>query len=275
MYNDYYNYFREIQLQIPHIAQKNGTIFIHNILVPTKSNLKEIYFQNLINVRDSVYVKAKLTKYAVPLSATFNLLKDKTVMSELMKPVTHLRSRYGITMCTEHLNLPHENIPMEMIPLMRINTRHEFLPIVEPDILNMRLKDLVEITSETTHMNLTYFYNPSSFGKMRFMLQIKATLHQFLSLGFTEKDIDEVKGVFADTNLYLLCATFFIGSVHVRFKNTLICYIIIKFSAFIRFSLFQKRCYILEVANINGRFVNKNCDMESFLTNNSIFIFIG
>lgn len=219
--NDDCNYFREIQLEVPIIGRQNGTIFIHSILVPSKSNLKEIYFQNLVNVRDSVYLKAKLTKYALPVSATFNLLKEKTPSAQVIKPVTHLRSRYGITMCTQYLNLPHANIPVEIIPLMRINPMHEFLPIVEVDILNMRLKDLIEITSETIDMNFTYFYNPTSFGKMRFMLQIKATLQQFLSLGFTEKDLDEVKGVFADTNLYLLCATFFIGSVHVSFKHFL------------------------------------------------------
>lgn len=184
--------------------------------------MKEIYFQNLLNVRDSVYVKGRLTKYAIPLSATFNLLKEKTPSSQAIKPVTHLKSRYGITMCTQYLTLPHESIPIEIIPLMKINSRQEFLAIIEPDILNMRLKDLIEITPETTQMNFTYFYNPVTFGKMRFMLQIKITLKQFLSLGFTEKDLDEIKGVFADTNLYLLCATFFIGSVHVSFeKNNL------------------------------------------------------
>lgn len=196
-------------------ARSNGSIFIHSIFVPSKSNLKEIYFQNLINARDSAYVKSKLTKYAVPVSATFNLLKEKSTGTQVIRPVTHLRSRYGITMCTQYLNLPHSNIPTEIIPLMRINPKHEFLPIVETDILNMRLRDLIEITPETTQLNFTFFYNPASFGKTRFMLQIKATLYQFLNLGFTEKDLDEVKGVFADTNLYLLCATFFIGSVHV------------------------------------------------------------
>lgn len=200
-------------------ARNNGSIVIHSVLVPSKSNLKEIYFQNLVNVRDSAYVKAKLSKYAIPVSATFNLLKETSKTTQVIKSVTHLKSRYGITMCTQYLNLPHSNIPIEIIPLMRINSKHEFLPIVEPDILNMRLKDLIEITPETRKLNFTYFYNPASFGKLRFMLQIKTTLQQFLSLGFTEKDLDEVKGVFADTNLYLLCATFFIGSVHVSWTH--------------------------------------------------------
>lgn len=209
--------FRLVPLETTKTTRNNGSIFIHTILVPSESNLKEIYFQNLLNVRDSAYVKSKLTKYAVPASTTFNLLKEKSAKARIIKPVTHLRSRYGIAMCTQHLNLPHETIPTELIPLMRINPKRRFLPIVEPDILNMRLKDLIEITPDTKQLNFTFFYNPTSFGKFRFMLQIKATLHQFLDLGFTEKDLDEVKGVFADTNLYLLSATMFIGSVHVSY----------------------------------------------------------
>lgn len=207
-----------MSLELTKSTRDNGSIIIHTVLVPSKSNLKEIYFKELLNVRDSVYIKSKLTKYAIPESATFNLLKEKQTKVGLIKPVTHLRSRFGITMCIQNLQLPHENIPMEIIPLMRINHKKEFLPIVESDLLNMRLKDLVEITENTIQMNFTYFYNPASYGKIRFMLQTKAILQQFVALGFTEKDIDEVKVVFADTNLYLLSATFFIGSVHVNIK---------------------------------------------------------
>lgn len=170
----------------------------------------------MLKAHDSTYVKSKLTKYAVPLSATFNLLKEESV-AQSVNPVTHLRSRYSIIMCVQELNIPHSSIPMEIMRHFRVNNKQQFLPLAEPDVLNMRLRDLVEITPLTRSINFTYIYSPASLGKMRFLLQIEVTLHQFLTLGFTEKDLDEVKGVFADTNLYLLSATFFIGSVHVSF----------------------------------------------------------
>jgi len=49
----------------------------------------------------------RLTRFAIPQSATFNLLKEEGSTAKKLKPVTHLKSKYGITMCTEELHLPH------------------------------------------------------------------------------------------------------------------------------------------------------------------------
>jgi Cleft lip and palate transmembrane protein 1 (CLPTM1) len=45
--------------------------------------------------------------------------------------------------------------------------------------------------------------------------QFQAAMDSMMALGFTLKDLDEVKGVFADTNMYFLALTLFVASMHV------------------------------------------------------------
>lgn len=72
-----------------------------------------------------------------------------------------------------------------------------------------------KITSKTHETNILVQYTPITFGKLRLILHVEAAMQSFKQLGFTEKDIDEVKGIFADTNLYLLAGTVFISAMHV------------------------------------------------------------
>lgn len=97
------------------------------------------------------------------------------------------------------------------------------MPIIQNDFLRTRLADLIELNENKTKMPLTFTYNPISVGKLRLLLHVEHALRSLKQFGFTRKDVDEVKGIFSDTNLYLLCATMLIGSVHVSvFKILLI-----------------------------------------------------
>ncbi|XP_066138120.1 lipid scramblase CLPTM1L [Euwallacea fornicatus] len=225
---DYRNQLEKvITISIPKTVRQNGTLFVHTLIIPSKHTSKypNKAFQRLLGLEDVTYIKGRLTKYAIPQSATFNLLKEESSLRKKeLRPVSHLRSRYCLIMCTEELHLPHGDIPYEIGRLLRINPKMQFLPLASQDFLNMRLKDLVEVTPDSESMNFTFIYTPISLGKNRFCLQMEETIREFVHLGFTEKDLDEVKGVFGDTNLYLLCATMAIGSIHLlldflSFKN--------------------------------------------------------
>lgn len=97
----------------------------------------------------------------------------------------------------------------------RINKHYEFLPILQNNFLKTRMTDLTEITKNTTKLTLTFHYSPIGIGKLRLLLHVEHALKSLKQMGFSKKDVDEVKGIFSDTNVYLLCGTIFVGSIHV------------------------------------------------------------
>lgn len=189
-------------------------MFLHVVVIPSKNFEKALSLHEAKQIADSTYIKGKLTQYAVPKSSTFNLLKEESKI-QTVKPVTHLATKFALMMCIEELYIPDSDIPIEIIKLLRINSKRQFLPIVIQDFLQTRLRDLEEITPDMKHTKFLLSYAPTSIGKLKFLIQMEMTFSNFLALGFTTKDVDEIKGVFADTNVYLLCATVFIGSIHV------------------------------------------------------------
>ncbi|KAH1002353.1 hypothetical protein HUJ04_008445 [Dendroctonus ponderosae] len=214
---DYRNAWdRSVNFTVPKSVRRNGSLYIDTLISATgRSSDQDL----------KVVVSGLLSQHAVPQSSTFNLLKEEEA-GKASKPVPHLKSRYAVYMCTEELHLPHNEIPHEIdaTRLLRLKPNGQFLPIAREDSLSQRIKDLTEITKSSTSMSFQYIYSPVSLGKIRFNLQMEGTLRAFVGLGFTEKDIDEVKSVFSDTNLYLLCATLAIGSIHslldfLSFKN--------------------------------------------------------
>merc|ERR1719245_3025963 len=95
--------------------------------------------------------------------------------------------------------------------------RKQFLPLLYVDELSMRLRDLVIVNSTDEEVKFEFEYSPTSFGKLRLFNQFQSSLGGLHGLGFTEKDTDEVKGIFADTNLVLLLVTFGVSAVHLLF----------------------------------------------------------
>lgn len=91
----------------------------------------------------------------------------------------------------------------------------KFLPIIQHNVLKSRMSQLQLLNGSTTEVNVTVNVAPTSYGSLRLALHVRLALQQLHSLGFSEKDVDDVKGIFADTNLYLLSATVLIASCHV------------------------------------------------------------
>ena len=77
--------------------------------------------------------------------------------------------------------------------------------------LNFRLDELKEI--EESEQELTIRYRPFGIGKLRLLVNMERSLLGFTDMGFQEKDIDDVKGLLVDTEMYILLMTFIVSGL--------------------------------------------------------------
>lgn len=208
---------------MPLKTRRNGTLNLYVVLaLDDDSSLDWKDFQ-----RDgpTVIQRISLTQYLVPKEATFNLLneqdpqkllKAKEILAKL-KPKTHIKTKVFVTILTDKASMSPQDIPPELARFARVSRKHEFLPMVQSNILKERFTYMVEVTKNTTEIELEVNYTPSSVGKFRLIAHIESAMGQLTNLGFSAKDVDEVKEIFAEANLWILCGTLFIGSIHVSF----------------------------------------------------------
>ncbi|XP_054278631.1 lipid scramblase CLPTM1L-like [Macrosteles quadrilineatus] len=186
---------------------------MHLFVLPRYTTVRE--WSDASQAKDKVYTQAMLSHYQVPSSATYQLLSGGVEKKQL-RPVTHIKSSIGFNILTGITALPQIGIPAELQHHLRLSEEGGFLPIIQIDILNDRLRNLVEIPENST-VDIKFYYAPISIGKLRLVLHLKEAFQMLKTLGFADKDMDELKGIFADTNIYLLCGTVFISSVHLLF----------------------------------------------------------
>lgn len=166
-----------------------------------------------------------ISTYQIAKDELYNLLHDsdekvkkiKKKAAANLKPKTHIKTKIFMTMLTDKASISPQdvqNMP-EIARMTRLSRKGEFLPMVQSNILKERGIYLIEVTKNVTEFDLEFNYSPSSVGKFRLIAHIENAMQQLTQLGFSTKDIDEVKEIFAEANLYLLLGTVFIGSIHV------------------------------------------------------------
>lgn len=222
----------EISVDLPEKTRRNGTLFLHVILADDDGPLD---WRRLQRDGPTVIQRIPLTDYMVPKAKAFNLLGDADepapsgtathdqpagVAPPKRRPVTHFKTHIYVSILADYVSMSVADIPPELAQLIRVNRANEFLPILQNDFLKTRLADLTEVLPDAERqppLAFHFHYAPIGIGKLRLMLHVEQALHQLRKLGFAKKDVDEVKGIFSDTNVYLLCGTIFVGSIHVLF----------------------------------------------------------
>ncbi|XP_076168392.1 lipid scramblase CLPTM1L [Ptiloglossa arizonensis] len=210
-----------VTLNIPRETRNNGTLFLHIVLTP----MSKKYRKSIIDIQKDPYTSyaaIKLTQYIIPEAEAFNLLGNKDAdtnkkKQQFVHPVTHITSRVTFGIMTDDVKLPVHNVPMELVHHLKIIHGSTFLPIINNDFLQTRHRDLMKVMPQNNTLNITLQYYPISLGKLRLILLVKTAMQNLKNLGFSDKDADEVKGILADTNMYILGGTFIIGTIHLLF----------------------------------------------------------
>lgn len=218
---------RIVNVSIPKKTRNNGTlyamVFVHQAGVSPWQDQRQVHFV------------AQLTTYMVPRPPEVSLISgedqpqaeqqsqkpvgggDSAVAD---RPVSHWRSRLTLNVVTDHFLFDKASLPSDVHRYLRVfqsGKKMVYLPLLFVDELSNRVKDLVEINSSSVELPLTVSYDTISLGRLRFWIHMQDAVFSLQQFGFTEKDADEIKGIFVDTNLYFLALTFFVAAFHLLF----------------------------------------------------------
>ncbi|KAJ7991760.1 hypothetical protein DPEC_G00287220 [Dallia pectoralis] len=217
---------RTLNVSVPKKTRNNGTLFalafVHQAGVSPWQDQKQ------------VHLVAQLTTYMIPKPAEVSLISGEEMPqqpeqqkhrakggeSEVDRPVSHWRSRLTLNVVSEEFVFDKDFLPSDVHRYLRVfqnGKKMVYLPLLFVDELSNRVKDLIEINHTRTELPLTISYDTISLGKLRFWIHMQDAVYSLQQFGFTEKDADEIKGIFVDTNLYFLALTFFVAAFHLLF----------------------------------------------------------
>uniref|UniRef100_A0AAY5EVI5 Lipid scramblase CLPTM1L n=1 Tax=Electrophorus electricus TaxID=8005 RepID=A0AAY5EVI5_ELEEL len=201
---------RLINVSLPKKTRRNGTlyamVFVHQAGVMPWQDPRQ------------VHLVTQLTTYMLPKPPEVSLIQGQD--EHLVRPVSHWRSRLTLNIVAEDFLFDRDALPSDVHRYMRVfnsGKKMFYLPLLFIDELSNRVKDLMEINSSTAELPLTISYDTIALGKLRFWIHMQDAVYSLQQFGFTEKDADEIKGIFVDTNLYFLALTFFVAAFHLLF----------------------------------------------------------
>ncbi|XP_064641107.1 lipid scramblase CLPTM1L-like [Lineus longissimus] len=206
-----------LNVTLPRKTRNNGTLYAHVFISP--------HGESSLSGRRSSYAISQLTTYMIRKADTFNLIGDKSSQKRPQetgdktkaRPVTHWRSKLLISVMTDNIPIERYGIPGPIYKFLKLSPDGDYLPMLYIDDLSLRIKDLVEVKKTEPEVPLQIRYAPISLGRLQLWVQISESFSLLKKLGFSDKDTDEVKGIFTDTNFLLLMLTFTIAAFHLLF----------------------------------------------------------
>ncbi|XP_031564751.1 cleft lip and palate transmembrane protein 1-like protein [Actinia tenebrosa] len=202
-----------INVSIPRKTRKNGTLFAHLFIYPHGMTPFDNYFTS--------HAVDELTIYAVPKDESVNLLSstknEKKAPSHSELPVSHWRKKLSFHILSEKVVFERFAIPAEIYSFLRVTADEQYLPVLYADQLQVKYRHTKQLNKTSVEMPLIVEYSPISLGRLRMWSSVHQSLATMKSLGFSDKDLDDIRGLFTEVNMYLLALTFAISIFHILF----------------------------------------------------------
>jgi len=199
-----------INLTLPFQTRRNGSLFAYVFLHPIGKSPFELVSEK------STFQQYTLSRYTVPKDKEFNLIHGDKVNGSGI-PITHIFPRISIYVSVQQATFDRYSIPGDVYHLLKLDSRGKYLPLLYIDGLSSLQRHLVPVNKDTDKLPIKVYFTPVSLGRLRVWSSVEQTLVNMKNLGFTENDLDDMKGIFSDTNLYFLAMTFSIAIVHMLF----------------------------------------------------------
>lgn len=217
--SDNFSLFRSfgttLNVSLPQQTRENGSLYAHVFVYPRGvSPFSSQYASHAI---------APLTVYSLRQDESVNLLnsdenlKEKTTLTTSSLPTTHWKPTLNFHVLSEKVDFQRQAIPGEIFQFISLAPNNEYLPVLYIDQLGVVYRYLKPINANSTEMELKIKYSPISLGKLRIWASVHHSFTSMKNLGFSDKDLDEIRGIFTDTNLFLLAVTFGITVLHLLF----------------------------------------------------------
>uniref|UniRef100_A0A674EN30 Lipid scramblase CLPTM1L n=1 Tax=Salmo trutta TaxID=8032 RepID=A0A674EN30_SALTR len=207
---------RVVNVSLPLATRNNGTL--HTLVYVHKFGVSPLQDNR------QVHHVAQLSTYMMSrgnLSSAKEVLKVRQLNNSLDRPISHWRSRLTLNMMSEDFTFNRGTLPSDVRRYMRVfqdENRMVYLPLLHIDELSVRVKDMMEINGSTTKLPLTISYEGLSLRQFRLWIHMQDVMFSLKRFGFTEVNIDEIKGVLVDNNLYLLALTTLVTAFHFIFE---------------------------------------------------------